>query len=59
MQSRHFRFWPWLASDKLQPVINRVFPIEAAQAAHEYVRQNRNTGKVILEVKPNRNSGRL
>ena len=44
------RFWPMLAEGRLQPVIDTVFPIEEAQAAHAYVRENRNTGKVILEV---------
>lgn len=44
------RFWPLLKAGKMQPVIDRVFPITAAQEAHEYVRQNRNTGKVILEL---------
>jgi tumor protein p53-inducible protein 3 len=42
--------WPMLEGGKLQPVIDTVFPIEAATAAHAYVRENRNTGKVILEV---------
>jgi NADPH:quinone reductase-like Zn-dependent oxidoreductase len=45
------RFWPMLEGGKIQPVIDTVFPIEEAQAAHAYVRENRNTGKVILEVK--------
>jgi putative PIG3 family NAD(P)H quinone oxidoreductase len=44
------RFWDLLESGKLQPVIDTVFPIQRAQDAHEYVRQNRNTGKVVLEI---------
>jgi putative PIG3 family NAD(P)H quinone oxidoreductase len=44
------RFWPLLEGGELRPVIDTVFAIEAAQAAHAYVRENRNTGKVILEV---------
>ena len=44
------RFWPKLEGGTLQPVIDTVFPIADAQAAHTYVRENRNTGKVILEV---------
>ncbi len=44
------RFWPMLEQGRLQPVIDRVFPIEEAQAAHDHVRQNINTGKVILEM---------
>ena len=44
------RFWSSLENGSLQPIIDTVFPIEEAQAAHEYVRQNRNIGKVILTV---------
>lgn len=44
------RFWPQLVSGKLEPVIDTVFPIQNAQEAHEYVQQNRNTGKVVLSV---------
>jgi len=44
------RFWPMLEEGRLQPVIDRVFPIKAAQAAHGHVRQNMNIGKVILEM---------
>jgi len=43
-------FFPMLEDGKLEPVIDTVYPIEAAQAAHDYVKQNKNTGKVILEV---------
>jgi len=45
------RFWPLLEAGRIKPVIDKVFPITDAQAAHAYVRQNRNIGKVILEVK--------
>ena len=44
------RFWPMLQTGELQPVIDRIFPIAEAQAAHSYVRDNRNIGKVILEI---------
>lgn len=44
------RFWPLLADGRLTPVIDRVFPVTEAEAAHAYVRENRNIGKVILEV---------
>jgi len=44
------RFWPLLETGRLRPVIDRVFPIAEAQSAHGRVRQNLNTGKVILEM---------
>jgi NADPH2:quinone reductase len=46
------RFWPMLEDGRMRPVIDSVFPIKEAQAAHAHVRKNRNIGKVILEVKP-------
>jgi putative PIG3 family NAD(P)H quinone oxidoreductase len=42
------RFWPLFEDGTLQPVIDSVFPLPEVGEAHEYVRQNRNTGKVIL-----------
>ena len=42
--------WPKLTAGSMQPVIDRVFPIAKAQAAHDYVKENRNIGKVILEL---------
>lgn len=44
------RFWPLFEEGTLQPIIDCVFSITEAQAAHDYVRQNRNIGKVILRV---------
>jgi putative PIG3 family NAD(P)H quinone oxidoreductase len=44
------RFWPLLESGRLQPVVDTVFPIAESQAAHDFVKQNKNIGKVILEV---------
>ncbi len=44
------RFWPLLQAGELKPVIDRIFPIAEAQAAHAWVRQNHNIGKVILEI---------
>ncbi|UCD80348.1 MAG: NAD(P)H-quinone oxidoreductase [Desulfobacterales bacterium] len=45
------RFWPLVEEGRLKPVIDKIFPITEAQAAHAHVRQDRNIGKVILEVK--------
>lgn len=44
------RFWPLLENGRLCPVIDRFFRIEQADAAHDYVKHNRNIGKVILEM---------
>jgi putative PIG3 family NAD(P)H quinone oxidoreductase len=46
------RIWPRLVSGNIAPVVDRVFPIAAAGQAHQYVSENRNIGKVILEVQP-------
>lgn len=43
-------FWPLLKSGVLEPIIDTTFPIQEAQAAHEYVAANKNVGKVILRV---------
>lgn len=39
-----------LASGDLKPVIDRVFPLAEAEAAHEYMQSNGNFGKIILRV---------
>jgi putative PIG3 family NAD(P)H quinone oxidoreductase len=44
------RFWPSLRSGKLRPIIDSTFLIAEAQAAHVYVAQDQNVGKVILLV---------
>ena len=44
------RFLPMLSSGRLEPIIDRVFPITEAEAAHAYVKEDRNIGKVILEI---------
>ena len=43
-------FWPLLKSGELKPIIDTTFPIQKANEAHEYVAQNKNIGKVILQV---------
>ena len=43
-------FWPLLKSGELKPIIDNIFPIQKANDAHEYVMQNKNIGKVILQV---------
>lgn len=43
-------FWPLLKSGDLKPVIDTTFPIQDTQAAHAYVAQNKNIGKVVLLI---------
>ena len=44
------RFWPDMQNGNLKPIIDSVFAMQDAQAAHDHVRANRNTGKVILSL---------
>lgn len=43
-----FRFWPDIVSGKLRLILDKQFPMAEAAAAHRYVAENRNMGKVIL-----------
>ncbi|HYD18487.1 MAG TPA: NAD(P)H-quinone oxidoreductase [Patescibacteria group bacterium] len=40
--------WPLLARKKIKVVIDRVYPFEEAQAAHEHLEAGNHVGKVIL-----------
>jgi NADPH:quinone reductase-like Zn-dependent oxidoreductase len=39
-----------VASGKAKPVVDRVFPLEQAAEAHEYLESGRQLGKVILAI---------
>ena len=41
---------PLLASGRITPIVDRVFPLAQAADAHRYMEENRNFGKIILEV---------
>jgi putative PIG3 family NAD(P)H quinone oxidoreductase len=41
---------PHIASGRVKVVVDRVFPLAQAAAAHEYLASNANFGKVVLEV---------
>lgn len=43
------RVWPWVAEGRLTPQIDRVFPLEAAAAAHAHLEAGRHLGKVMLQ----------
>jgi putative PIG3 family NAD(P)H quinone oxidoreductase len=42
--------WPWIAAGKLRPVIDKVFALEEAAAAHSHLERAGHFGKVMLEV---------
>lgn len=41
---------PLLASGRIKPIVDCVFPLAQAADAHRYMEENRNFGKIILEV---------
>jgi putative PIG3 family NAD(P)H quinone oxidoreductase len=44
-------FWPQLEAGAIQPVIDSVYPIAEATAAHAHMAANRNIGKIVLQVR--------
>lgn len=44
------KMFPFFAERKLFPLVDRVFPLNDAALAHDFVRENRHFGKVVLEV---------
>lgn len=42
--------WPVIASGRLKPVIDRVFPLGEAAAAHAYLEGGTHIGKILLKV---------
>jgi putative PIG3 family NAD(P)H quinone oxidoreductase len=42
--------WPLMDKKKIRPVIDRVFPLEKAQAAHDYLEAGGHIGKVVLRI---------
>lgn len=43
--------WPWLESSKVVPVIDSVFPMHSASAAHLKMESGTHIGKILLENK--------
>ncbi len=39
---------PLLESGRVRPIIDRVFPIQSAEEAHQYMKENRHFGKIVL-----------
>ncbi len=45
------QFWSQLESGVIQPVIDAIYPIAEATAAHQHMAENRNIGKIVLQVR--------
>ncbi|MCB0106998.1 MAG: NAD(P)H-quinone oxidoreductase [Caldilineaceae bacterium] len=45
------QFWPKLADGTIKPVIETTYPIAEANAAQQQMAENRNIGKIILQVR--------
>jgi putative PIG3 family NAD(P)H quinone oxidoreductase len=43
--------WPWLASRRVAPIIDRVFPLADAAAAHARMESSAHIGKIVLDVR--------
>ena len=43
--------WPEVTAGRIRPVIHAVFPLEKAVEAHDVLKKQANTGKVILALK--------
>ena len=44
------KMWPFIAAGKVRPHIDKVFSLSEAQKAHDYMEQNLNIGKIVLQV---------
>jgi putative PIG3 family NAD(P)H quinone oxidoreductase len=42
--------WPWVAAGKVKPIVDKVFPLAEAAAAHAYLEGGAHVGKVMLAV---------
>jgi NADPH2:quinone reductase len=42
------RVWPLIAAGAIRPVVDQVFPMNQAQAAHEKMREGHHIGKILL-----------
>jgi len=41
---------PLLASGRVKPIVDKVFPLAQAREAHRYMEENKNFGKIVLTV---------
>ncbi|NWG71441.1 MAG: NAD(P)H-quinone oxidoreductase [Parvularculaceae bacterium] len=44
------QFWPLIEAGRITPVLDKVFPLAEAAAAHERMEKGAHTGKIVLKV---------
>lgn len=44
------QFWPAVLNGTIEPIIDSIYPVEQANAAHQHMAENKNIGKIILKV---------
>ncbi len=49
-QDLHAFAWPLFEKGVLNPIVDRVFNFEEVVAAHHYMEENRNQGKIVLQL---------
>jgi NADPH:quinone reductase len=42
------RVWPWVETGKIKPIVDKIFPLAEAGAAHAYVESGSHLGNVVL-----------
>jgi putative PIG3 family NAD(P)H quinone oxidoreductase len=42
--------WPLIVSEKIKPMIDRVFPLSEASQAHDHLKANMHIGKIVLKL---------
>jgi NADPH2:quinone reductase len=46
------KVWPLLEGGAVKPVVQRVFPLDEAAAAHALMESSQHVGKIMLAVRP-------
>ena len=42
------RVWPWVETGQIKPIVDKIFPLAEAGAAHAYVESGSHVGNVVL-----------
>ena len=50
MQALYRHVWPLLSAGQIEPLIDSTWPIEQLEEAMAYVGENKNTGKVLVQI---------